>query len=85
MRRSRALPPTAGYASRQTLQARLQTYCDEHFGGGPNAEIIGGILRAHPAPNRLTRLARLAGGAACLAVGHAMRRIAGTFLRVLGR
>lgn len=79
----------AGLASdarlRQTLLVRLETYCDEHFGGGPNAEIISGILQAHPAPDRLTRLARLVAGAACLAVGHARRRISGKVLRLLWR
>jgi hypothetical protein len=79
----------AGLASdvgrRQALLVKLEAYCREHFGGGENAKVIDGILRAHPAPNRSTRVGRLVGAAACLAFGHARRRIAGKVTRTLGR
>jgi glycosyltransferase involved in cell wall biosynthesis len=43
---------------RETIGRRLSTYCQTHFSGRENVDVIASILREHPAPTRATRSMR---------------------------
>lgn len=54
-----ALGQVIGNASlRKTIGARLSAYCQTHFNGRENVDVIASILREHPAPTRITRSMR---------------------------
>jgi hypothetical protein len=70
---------------RRRLRTGLAAYCEREFGGDTNADVISGIVRAHPAPDPAAMFVRRLAAGVCLAVGHANRRLQGTLTRLRGR
>jgi len=63
-------------ALREDVRRRLDDYCERHFGGRVNIDVLQRIRQAHEAPGAGVRLARFVAGSACLGLDRAHRMIA---------
>jgi hypothetical protein len=62
--------------SRAVLKTRLNAYCEQHFGGEVNLDVLRRIQQAHEAPGAAKRMTRLIAASASLNLDRAHRMLA---------
>ena len=63
-------------ALREELRTRLNAYCDQHFGGRVNIDVLRRIQQAHEAPSAVTRMTRLVAASASLTLHRVHKALA---------
>lgn len=61
---------------REALRMRLSAYCQQHFGGRVNIDVLRRIQQAHEAPSAAGRMTRLVAASASLSLDRAHRMLA---------